>query len=123
MRVKSPLSLNGTQSDTTISNRTVSNWSPLSSDADVRKLVSLRVGGEVDLEECVVEALRESGGAATVLDVAKYIWDRHEAELRDAGDIFYKWQYDMRWAADRLRRRGVIKSAQSSPRGLWELSP
>lgn len=80
------------------------------------------MGKPTVLEDWVVEALRALKDAASVLDVSKYIWDNHEDELRSGGDIFYKWQYDMRWAANRLRERGVMKPADSSPRGMWELA-
>jgi len=35
---------------------------------------------------------------------------------------FFTWQYDIRWAANLLRRSGLMKPAESSPHGLWELS-
>lgn len=56
-----------------------------------------------DLKDWVYEAVRENGGVASIVTVAKHIWIHHEAELRASGDLFYKWQYDMRWAAQRLR--------------------
>jgi hypothetical protein len=40
--------------------------------------------------------------------IAKWIWEHHEAELRDSGDLFYTWQYDMRWAGTRLSNEGKI---------------
>jgi len=70
-----------------------------------------------DLEDWIVQALRESGGRASVVDVARHIWAQHGNELRRSGDLFYTWQYDMRWAAYRLRRRRVVRSTSSSPRG------
>jgi len=33
--------------------------------------------------------------------------------------IFYSWQYDLRWAAHKLR--GVMLAADASPSGVWEL--
>ncbi|MFT4150441.1 MAG: hypothetical protein QM656_09605 [Paracoccaceae bacterium] len=56
----------------------------------------------------VKEALSEFGGSAKLVEVAKYIWENHEQELRSSGDLFYTWQYDMRWAATSLRRAGVM---------------
>jgi len=38
------------------------------------------------------------------------------------GDLFYTWQYDMRWAATKLRRDGKLKAATRSPKGTWELT-
>lgn len=61
-----------------------------------------------DLKKWVVEALKENGGQAALIDVAKHIWMHHEKELRASGDLFYKWQYDMRWAAMVLRKQGIM---------------
>lgn len=61
-----------------------------------------------DLTDWVHEALRELGGSGSQLDVAKVVWRRHEPDLRGSGDLFYTWQYDIRWAATRLRKRGVM---------------
>jgi len=74
------------------------------------------------MEKWVVEALDASGGSASLTAVAQSVWVNHESDLRDLGDAFYTWQYDMRWAADRLRRRGVLKSATLTPRGVWSLA-
>jgi hypothetical protein len=63
-----------------------------------------------DLEEWVLASVRERGNAS-VLDVAKDIWAGHAAELESSGDLFYTWQYDMRWAADRLRKAGKLRLA------------
>lgn len=51
----------------------------------------------------VYQAVEAEGGEASVLQVAKYIWSHHESELKSSGDDFYTWQYDMRWAAQKLR--------------------
>jgi len=74
------------------------------------------------LEEWVLEALSERRGSATIIDVCKSVWNRHEKDLRSFGDVFYTWQYDIRWAAHRLRRRGILRSASLSPSGLWEMA-
>ena len=74
-----------------------------------------------DLETWVGNALCQIGGRGTVVAVAEQIWNTHEAELRGSGDLFFTWQYDMRWAANRLRRRGVMKAVARSAPGLWEL--
>lgn len=61
-----------------------------------------------DLKEWVLQAVEESDGRARVVRVAKHIWDNHENELRGSGDLFYTWQYEMRWAAQRLREEGRL---------------
>jgi hypothetical protein len=74
------------------------------------------------LREWLVEALRASGGRATVVDATREIWRRHEDDLRASGDLFFTWQYDVRWAAHALRRQGVLRPVDESPRGVWELA-
>lgn len=65
--------------------------------------------------------VRELGGRGTVTDVCRVIWRRHEPELRASGDLFYTWQYDVRWAAQRLRNEGVLRQIQKGRRN-WELA-
>ncbi|GHD99999.1 hypothetical protein U879_10235 [Defluviimonas sp. 20V17] len=61
-----------------------------------------------DLEGWVLDAVRENGGEASVLQVAQSIWRTHEQDLKMSGDLFYTWQYDMRWAAQNLRGAGKL---------------
>ncbi len=70
------------------------------------------------LQQWVLDAVRLEGGAATVLQVARRIWANHENELRKAGDLFYTWQYDMRWAGQRLRDNGFL---ELGPNRTWRL--
>lgn len=74
------------------------------------------------LKEWVVEALRELGGEGKVLAVSQVIWLRHELDLRVAGNLFYTWQYDVRWAAQVLRDEGVLAKAYGRRDGTWTLS-
>lgn len=75
------------------------------------------------LRDWTVEALEQLGGSGTVVDVCRVIWQRHEPDLRAAGDLFYTWQYDVRWAAQNLRDEGTLEPALGSRRGPWVLSP
>ncbi|TBL67461.1 hypothetical protein [Paenibacillus thalictri] len=70
----------------------------------------------------VEEAIKSYNGKATIVQISKYIWDNYEQELRESGDIFYTWQYEIRWAAKKLRDKGIMKSVDMSPRGIWEIS-
>lgn len=72
------------------------------------------------LKAWLVEALVELGGEATVLEVCEKVWERHEADLRSAGSLFYSWQYDIRWAATKLRKQG--KLAPAARQAPWRLS-
>ncbi|BCP51623.1 hypothetical protein K32_02400 [Kaistia sp. 32K] len=60
------------------------------------------------LKQWVLQAVDHRGGKASIVDVARHIWAEHEAELKSAGDLFYTWQYDMRWAAQKLRDDGIL---------------
>jgi hypothetical protein len=72
-----------------------------------------------DLRGWVLEAIDAHRGEANVVEVAKHIWDNHEDELRQYGEGFYTWQYDMRWAAQDLRDESVLMPADQAPRGVW----
>lgn len=51
------------------------------------------------------------------------VWRRHELDLRNSGSLFYTWQYDIRWAAQKLRDTGRLKPiAQRRPGVPWELA-
>ena len=73
-----------------------------------------------DLTDWVHQALAELGGQGSQLDVAKVVWRHHEHELRESGDLFYTWQYDIRWAATRLRKRGVMAANRAGE--PWKLA-
>ena len=74
-----------------------------------------------DLQKWVLTALKSLNGSGGIVDVARVIWRDHETELRSSGDLFFTWQYDMRWAANQLRRKRIMKSVDVSPRGTWEI--
>lgn len=74
-----------------------------------------------DLQTCVVEALKKLGGKGSIVEIAKIIYDTYEKELKASGNLFYTWQYDMRWAATQLRRQNKMKPAVQSRNGIWEL--
>lgn len=61
-----------------------------------------------DLPDWIVEALRGLGGAGTIVEISRAVWDRHEDDLRESGDLFYTWQYDLRWAGLKLRKADVL---------------
>ena len=74
------------------------------------------------LRAWVLEAVRELGGRARPIEVAKHIWTRHADDLRAAGDLFYTWQYDMRWEAQKLRDVGTFTAKHGKRSGAWELN-
>ena len=72
-----------------------------------------------ELEDCLIEALQALSGSGTIVEVAKEIWIRHESALRLSGDLFFTWQYDIRWAKKRLRDRGVLEVLRSGHKSFW----
>ena len=73
----------------------------------------------VDLKEAVYKAVAARGGKSTLIDVARFLWHNYEDQLRASGDRFYRWQYEMRWAANVLRTEGRFEAAEDSPKGVW----
>lgn len=74
-----------------------------------------------DMKELVIKAIRAAGGKSWPKDVAKFIWDGYEKELKASGDFLYTWQYDVRWAAQALRNEGVLKPVNGRRDLPWEL--
>ena len=74
-----------------------------------------------DYAKWVLEALKELGGKGSIIEVAKIIWKNHKSELESSGDYFYSWQYDFRWGAYRLRKKGIMREVKESHKGIWEL--
>ena len=81
------------------------------------------MASRLELQEWVIAALKAKGGTATIVEVAKHLWAEHEKELRASGDLFFTWQYDMRWACTRLRERKIVQAAEIADRGQWKLNP
>jgi hypothetical protein len=75
-----------------------------------------------DLETWIVNALRALGGEAPIARICEHVWRAHEEELRASGDLFFTWQYDIRWAAQRLRDQRVLVPDGQAPRGSWRLA-
>lgn len=75
------------------------------------------------LKAWVVDALRSLGGSGSIVQVCRQVWQVHEADLRSSGDLFYTWQYDIRWAAQYLRDNGYLQAVDSDRRAPWELAP
>ena len=75
-----------------------------------------------DLKGHIVEALNSLGGQGTIVEVAREIWQRHEADLRLSGDLFFTWQYDIRWAKKSLRDQGILKIRRNGHKSIWILN-
>lgn len=76
-----------------------------------------------DLQRWLIETLEELGGSAHIIDVSKTLWANHQEDLHESGDLFYTWQYDLRWEAKKLRNKGVLEPASSARgRSPWTLT-
>lgn len=73
------------------------------------------------LPELLYNVLKKMGGSASLIQVCKKFYSIYEQELKNSGDLFYTWQYDIRWAATALRKSGRMKDARVSPSGVWEI--
>jgi hypothetical protein len=74
-----------------------------------------------DLKQWVLEAVGDLGGNSDVIGVARWIWTHHEADLAASGDLFYTWQYDMRWCAQELRKEGRLAPTSRGANSRWRL--
>ena len=73
------------------------------------------------LPELLHTTLMLLGGAATIVEVCECFWKQYNKELEKSEDLFYTWQYDIRWAATELRKVGTMLPADSSAKGIWKL--
>jgi hypothetical protein len=71
------------------------------------------------LKNAVTSAIDANGGEATIVQVAQYIWANHEADLRASGDLFFTWQYEMRWAAQKLRDESKLELSKRDGKKTW----
>ena len=74
-----------------------------------------------DLPDILYKSIKEMGGQSRIVDICRYVWKNYQDELLNSGDLFYTWQYDIRWAATELRKSQRMKSAEQSPKGIWEI--
>ncbi len=77
---------------------------------------------KADLQPWLLDALQRSGGKGTIPQLCKLVWELHRDELERSGNLFYTWQYDIRWAAQKLRDQGVLEDITKLPKGVWGLA-
>lgn len=75
-----------------------------------------------DMMDWIIEYLKSTDGKGWPKDVSKYIWNNYESQLRASGDLLYTWQYDVRWAAQKLRNSGILKPVYGRRDLPWELA-
>ncbi len=77
-----------------------------------------------DLPNIIVEALRGMpNNEAYIIEIAKYIWKKHQKDLENSGSLLFTWQYDMRWAGKNLNTKGKMNYKKGKDnRNLWVLT-
>ena len=74
-----------------------------------------------DLCEWIVEALKELNGSAKISKIREQIWQHHQNDLINSGNLHFTWHEDILWAATQLREKGVLKKAKATTKSVWEL--
>ncbi|MEG1070867.1 MAG: hypothetical protein RSE01_03480 [Akkermansia sp.] len=83
-----------------------------------------------DLPNILYDIIKSLNGKATMMDVFKCFWNKYGNQLTINDDLFYTWNYDIRWAATKLRKEDRMKPASrrensygslTSPCGIWEI--
>lgn len=84
-----------------------------------------------DLPDLLYKTISSLGGKASMMDIFREFWRLYISKLSPTDDMFYTWNYDIRWAATKLRKEGRMKPAHSkenprkltseSPKGVWEI--
>lgn len=74
-----------------------------------------------DLPAALYVVMKKMGGEGTLLDICKEFWNQFESDLQNSGDLFYTWQYDIRWAATTLRKLGKMEDASNCEKGVWKI--
>ena len=75
-----------------------------------------------DMMDWIITCLKARGGRGWPREISKDVWHKYETELRSSGDLLYTWQYDIRWAAQKLRNTGVLKPVHGRRDLPWELA-
>lgn len=71
------------------------------------------------MHQWIAEALADDDCGRDALSVSRHVWEHHEQELRDAGDLFWTWQIELRDALAALQEQR--SAAEAAPRtGPWE---
>jgi len=75
-----------------------------------------------DLCDWIVEALHDLKGSAQIQKVKEHIWQHHQQDLMNSGNLHFTWNEDILWAATQLRARGILKNAKATSKSIWALT-
>lgn len=83
-----------------------------------------------DLPNLLKKVLLNLGGRADMMSIFKEFYRLYGNQLSPDEELFYTWNYDIRWAATRLRKRDEMEPARKkenthgdniAPKGIWAL--
>lgn len=75
-----------------------------------------------DMQSWIIACLKSRGGSGWPREVSKYVWENYKSEIQASENLLYTWQYDIRWAAQKLRNSGILKSVNGRKDLPWELA-
>jgi len=75
-----------------------------------------------DLCDWIVEALEDFNGSAQIIKIREHIWQSHQKDLIESGNLHFTWHEDLFWAATQLRAKGVLKKAKATSKSVWALN-
>ena len=73
-----------------------------------------------DLPRLLEDVLKEMNGNGYILDISKKFWIKYKDNITPDNNLFYTWQYDIRWAATELRKNNIMVRPDLE-KGLWTL--
>ena len=77
----------------------------------------------VDLRNILIKTLEDLGGSSKILPICRHAWTKYLSnQISPEDDLFYTWQYRIRWEARDLRKAKIMNSIDDSPYGIWQLS-
>ena len=65
--------------------------------------------------------LYQMDGNGYILDISKKFWIKYKDNITPNNNLFYTWQYDIRWAATELRKNNIMVRPDLE-KGLWTLA-
>ena len=74
------------------------------------------------VEPMLIDALKATNKPTLIVDVSKFIWNKYYDELKANDELFFKWQYQLRWAKDHLKSCGILATKKQGVYSLWYLT-
>lgn len=76
-----------------------------------------------EMEIILVGILKNLGGKSHFVPICRLVWGNHENWIRRSENMLYIWQFELGWAATRLRKKGIMLPDSGRRDGTWELAP